>query len=168
MSSDVIDALNATRTIMQGLAPADVIPLQNVYVYPDDYSIVDTDVEALPFMIIQESIGRTASIGDLPTGTDARGWHSWHMELVLFLHYGESEWPSPEASIAELQHRNWAIAVNDLLARNDKLGGTAFSIGEKRGQVFAHADYLIDHEQWNQVPYWSIRFLIPVTQIYDR
>jgi hypothetical protein len=82
MSSDVIDALNATRTIMQGLAPADVIPLQNVYVYPDDYSIVDTDVEALPFMIIQESIGRTASIGDLPTGTDARGWHSWHMELV--------------------------------------------------------------------------------------
>jgi hypothetical protein len=60
------------------------------------------------------------------------------------------------------------LSVNDLLARNDKLGGTAFSIGEKRGQVFAHADYLIDHEQWNQVPYWSIRFLIPVTQIYDR
>jgi hypothetical protein len=149
----------------------------------------------LPFLIIQESVGRTASIGDLPTGRGARGWHDWNMELIFFLSRGENHWPSLAASKAELQHRNWAIAVNDLLARNQTLGNTVFSIigqvwqrqklnynieigqtlgntvfsiGEKRGAAFSFADYLIDYEQWDQEIFWSMRFLIPVTQIYDR
>jgi hypothetical protein len=48
------------------------------------------------------------------------------------------------------------------------LGNTVFSIGEKRGSAFSFADYLIDYEQWDQEIFWSMRFLIPVTQIYDR
>jgi hypothetical protein len=167
MSSDVIDALNATKTILQGLAPADVTALKNIYVYPDDYANVDDS--SVPFMVIQESVGRSSAMGDIPTGgTDVRGWHDWAMELVLYLNRGENEWPSSGAASAELQHRNWVIVINDLLSRNQTLGGTVFSIGEKRGQAFALADYLIDHEQWNQKPFWSIRFLVPITQIYDR
>ena len=166
VSSDVIDALNAARTILFGLAPADVTALKNVFVYPDSYE--DVDADSLPFMIIQESVGRTASMGDIPTGGATRGWHDWAMELVLFLSRGENNWPSAGAALAELQHRNWAIAINDMLARNQTLGGTVFSIGEKRGQAFAFADYLIDSEQWDQNPFWSMRFLVPITQIYDR
>lgn len=166
MSSDVIDALNAAKVLFTGLAPADVTALQNAYVYPDDYASVDTS--SLPFMVIQESIGRTSSTGDIPTGSNVRGWHDWAMELVLFLSLGENNWPSAGSAAAELQHRNWAIAVNDMLSRNQTIGGTCFSIGEKRGAAFAFADYLIDNEQWDQQTFWSIRFLIPVTQIYDR
>ena len=166
MSSDILDALNAAKTIFFGLAPADVTALQNVYVYPDSYSSVDDD--SLPFLIIQESVGRTSSIGDLPTGNNVRGWHDWAMEAVFYLARGENEWPSTGAAAAELQHRNWAIAVNDLLSRNQTLNGTVFSIGEKRGAAFMFADYLIDHEQWDQTVFWSMRFLIPITQIYDR
>ena len=166
MSSDVIDACNAAKTILFGLAPADVTTLKNAYTYPDSYEDVDTD--SLPFLVIQESVGRTASIGDLPTGGGTRGWHDWNMELVFYLARGENEWPSAGAALAELQHRNWAIAVNDMLARNQTLGGTVFSIGEKRGPAFAFADYLIDHEQWDQEVFWAMRFLIPITQIYDR
>ena len=166
MSSDVIDALNATKTILDGLAPADVTALKNVYVYPDEYA--DVDEKDLPFLVIMESVGRTSSIGDLPTGRDAHGLHSWAMELVLYLNRGENMWPGAAAAKAELQHRNWAVAINDLLARNRTLGGTVFDIGEKREQGYIYADYLIDHEQWNQDPFWSIRFLIPVKQIYDR
>jgi hypothetical protein len=166
MSSDVIDACNAAKTILYGLAPADVVALKGVYTYPDNYE--DVNSSDLPFLIIQESVGRTASIGDLPTGRGARGWHDWNMELIFFLSRGENHWPSLAASKAELQHRNWAIAVNDLLARNQTLGNTVFSIGEKRGTAFSFADYLIDYEQWDQEIFWSMRFLIPVTQIYDR
>jgi hypothetical protein len=166
MSSDVVDALNAARTILYGLAPADVTALKNIYVYPDSYE--DVDANEVPFMIIQEGVGRESSIGDLPTGSGVRGWHDWAMELVLFLQRGESAWPSVGAATAELQHRNWAIAINDLLSRNQTLSGTVFSIGEKRGAGFAFADYLIDHEQWDQNPFWAMRFLIPITQIYDR
>ena len=166
MSSDVLDALNAAKTIFFGMAPADVTALQNIYVYPDSYASVDID--SLPFAILQEGVGRTSSIGDIPTGGNVRGWHDWAMELVLFLARGENEWPSTSAAAAELQHRNWAIAVNDLLSRNQTLSGTVFSIGEKRGPAFAFADYLIDHEQWDQTVFWAMRFLIPVTQIYDR
>jgi len=166
MSSDVIDALNATKTILYGLAPADVTALKNLYVYPDEYADVDDD--SLPFGILAEGVGRTASIGDLPTGSGNRGWHDWKMELIFYLARGENQWPSAGAATSELQHRNWAIEVNNLLSRNQTLGGTVFSIGEKRGAAFAYADYLIDHEQWDQKPFWAIRFLVPVTQIYDR
>jgi len=166
MSSDVIDACNAAKTILYGLAPADVTALQNAYTYPDSYE--DVNENDVPFLIIQEGVGRTASIGDLPTGGATRGFHDWNMELVFYLKRGENKWPSSAAAVAELQHRNWAIAVNDMLARNQTLGGTVFSIGEKRGIAYAFADYLIDNEQWNQDPFWSIRFLIPITQIYDR
>jgi hypothetical protein len=119
-------------------------------------------------MIVAEGIGRSSAVGDIPTGAGVRGWHDWAMELILYLSRGENMWPGAEAAPAELQHRNWAIAVNDLLARNQTLGGTVFSVGEKRGPGFAFADYLIDHEQWDQKPFWAIRFLIPITQIYDR
>jgi len=166
MSSDVLDVLNVTKAIFTGLAPADVTALQNVYVYPDSYSSVD--VNSVPFLIIQESVGRTSSIGDLPSGKDSHGLHDWAMELVFFLKKGENVWPSKAAALAELQHRNWAIAVNDLLARNPRLGGTVFSIGEQRGAKYIFADYLIDHEQWNQDPFWAMRFLVLITQIYDR
>ena len=88
--------------------------------------------------------------------------------LEFYLKRGENAWPSAGAAAAELQHRNWAIAVNDMLARNQTLGGTVFSIGEKRGPGFAFADYLIDHEQWDQELFWAMRFLVPITQIYDR
>ena len=166
MGSDVIDALNAAKVLFTGLAPADVTPLQNVYVYPDSYASVDLD--ELPFMVIMEGVGRSSSFGDIPTGSGTRGWHDWAMELVLYLAFGENKWPSPGSALAELQQRNWAIAVNDMLARNQTINGTCYSIGEKRGVAFAYADYLIDHEQWNQTPFWCIRFLVPVTQIYDR
>jgi hypothetical protein len=166
MSSDVIDALTAAQTLFTGLAPADVTALQNVYVYPDEYA--DVDLDYLPLMVIAEGVGRTASIGDIPTGAGVRGWHDWNMELILYLTLGENKWPSVGSATAELQQRNWALAVNDVLSRNQTLNGTVFSIGEKRGPGFAFADYLIDHEQWNQTPLWSIRFLVPITQIYDR
>lgn len=170
MSSDVADALEAMRTIMKGTAPADVTALKNAHVYPDDFvpDYPEPNVRDYPFMIIQESVGRTSSFGDIPTGGDTRGWHDWAIELVLFLSNTEAEWPSPQAALAEYQHRNWAIEINNTLARNQTLGETVFAIGEKRGGAFAFADYLIDHEQWNKTLGWAIRFLVPVTQIYDR
>lgn len=166
MSSDVLDTLNVAKTLFTGLAPADVTALHSVYVYPDSYE--DVDDSSLPFGILQEGVGRTASIGNLPAAGQNRGLHIWYMELVLYLARGEKEWPSLGASLAELQHRNWAIEVNNLLSRNQTMGGTVFSIGEQRGNDFIFADYLIDHEQWNQNPFWAMRFLVPIRQIYDR
>jgi hypothetical protein len=40
MSSDVIDACNAAKTILYGLAPADVVALKGVYTYPDNYEAI--------------------------------------------------------------------------------------------------------------------------------
>lgn len=170
MSSDVIDACKAMQTILYGIAPADVTALKGAYVYPDDFlpRYSEPNVKDYPFMIIQESVGRTSSAGDLPTGGNTRGWHDWAMELIIFLSNHEEPWPSAGAAVAEYQHRNWAIVINDLLARNQTLGGTVFSIGEKRGQAFSFFDYLIDHEQWNRDLGWAIRFLVPIKQIYDR
>ncbi len=167
MASDVIEALEAAQTIFNNLAPADVTALQNIYVWPDEYSSVGTNPD-LPFAIVSEQVGVENFIGDLPTGNSSRGLHRWHMELTIFLTRGENRWPGPGAAVAELQQRNWALGVNDLLARNRTLNGTVFSIGEARGKTFILADYLIDHMQWDQEPYWAIRFLIPVVQIYDR
>ncbi len=167
MASDVIETLEAAQIIFRGLAPDDVTALQNVYVWPDEYATVGNN-PTVPFMTIGEQVGVQNSIGNLPTGNSNRGIHRWNMELVLYLTYGENQWPSSGAATAELQQRNWAIAINDLLARNRTLSGTVFSIGEQRPGGFILADYLIDHEQWDQMPYWAIRFLIPVVQIYDR
>ena len=166
MSRTVTNALNAAKKIFKGLAPANVTALQNIYIYPDDYSSVD--VTTLPFMVLMEGVGRSASIGDLPAGRNSHGLHLWHMEAVLYLNRGEKKWPSSGAATAELQHRNWAVEVNDLLASNRTLGGNVFDIGERREGKYIYADYLIDHEQWNQEPFWTIRFLIPVIQVYDR
>ncbi len=167
MASDVIAALEAAQTVFMGMAPADVTALQNVYIWPDEYSSIG-DTPALPFMVIAEQVGTENSIGDLPTGRGSRGLHRWNMELTIPLVRGENRWPSPGAAEAELQQRNWAPGINDLLARNRTFNGTVFSIGEPRAGTYILADYLIDHMQWDQEPYWAMRVLIPVAQIYDR
>ena len=170
MGSDVIDALNAAKILFTGLAPADVTPLQNVYVYPDDFmnDYSTPDVDTVPFMILQERVGATASVGNLSSGSGNRGLHLWAIEPIVYLTATEATWPSAAAARAEYQHRNWDREINDLLSRNRTLNGTVFDIGEKRGNGYIFADLLKDHEQWNQRPGWSIRFLIQVIQIYDR
>lgn len=153
-------ALTALRDLLKNLSPPNVDGLGGRgYVYPDEYvaSLSTTGALTTPVLIVAETVGRDSQVRQIAAGCY---YDSWEAEVLLLLSFGEVKYPNALSATSELQQRNWVQAVKDSLLEDLSLGGTVANIGQ--GDSFF--SYLVDHFQWNQKPYWGIRFGIPVMQ----
>lgn len=153
--STVSLALAGLKTALQSIDPAPQPAPNAVYLWPDDYDIMDT--ATFPFIIVAQVVNRWLTFGDETHGTR---FHPWLAEINICLANG----PLTKFEIAqqaESKQVPWLLALATTLSANRSLGATAVAIGSG-DQLFR---YRIGHIGWDKGKvFWGVRAEIQVYQ----
>lgn len=133
------------------------------YVWPEDYDLISGELN-LPIVIVRQKV---AVGNDWVKKSGGHSKHEWLMEIYVLLAKGPLKYPNDYAADVEALQTHWAQAVATVLYLDLDLGGRVGIIGQSAGggqhRIFT---YWVEHSQWNQQVYWSVRFILPVFQFH--
>ena len=129
--SDVLTACKALLADTNEFTPP--TPLEGAYRYSsqDDWDAFRVEVENqdFPLAIVMKAIEDDTGVRRFKRVVHGRNTHEFYVNIIFALAKNSTQ----RDKIAELHdlEDGWALALNDMLMKNQKLNGTAHGIGEE-------------------------------------
>jgi hypothetical protein len=159
MTQSVDLALPQLKLVMGQMAPAGQPALQGVWIYPDEYELINLD--SLPIVLVSEAINIQSLVSREAQRTTLM--HKWQAQVQIMLAEGTLTDDSVAAQFAG-RHRGWIRELVRVTVSNSTLNGTAQGVGVKiPGELLTYRIGQIPW--WNSRMFWGVNAMIEVYQM---